>query len=205
MASLLDLNLEAIRVTTGNTDRNGLTYHNVSLHEGPVRFKLFPHPLGTEVRREPVATRNEQRLDVFFQLDAPRRKALARLETIVRERIGFTGTWNSSVKNQDCCCNIKAKIILDGAKATAMEGLPDLWPQLAFGVLLQLHTAYTSTNFGGLIIETVAVDFKPRDEDTWQRHWSFTPASSRSRSRFRFSSGIRGPLDRYFRQPEEEA
>ena len=156
----------AVRVVTGNTDHNGLTFHNVSLRDEPVRFVLFPHPLGTEVRREPVATRNEQRLDAFFQLDAPRRKALALLEKTVRERINFTGTWNYSVKNQDCCHNIKAKIILEGAKATTLEsGMPTAWPQMAFGVLLQVHTAYTSANFGGLIIELVSVDFKPRDDD----------------------------------------
>ena len=101
MANLLDLNLAAVRVTTGNTDHNGLTFHNVSLPDDPMRFVLFPHPLGTEERREPVATRNDQRLDVFFQLDAPRRKALALLEKTVRERVGFTSTWNYSVKNQD--------------------------------------------------------------------------------------------------------
>ena len=84
--------------------------------------------------------------------------------------------------------------------------MPTAWPQMAFGVLLQVHTAYTSTNFGGIIVETVSVDFKPRDDEIWQQHWSFTPSSSRSRSRCRFSTGIRGPLDRYFRpEPEEEA
>ena len=86
-----------------------------------------------------------------------------------------------------------------------MDALPTVWPQMAFGVLLQVHTAYTSANFGGLIFETVAVEFKPCDEETRQQHWSYAPTSSRSRSRFRFSSGIRGPLDRYFRPEEEEA
>ena len=117
----------------------------------------------------------------------------------------FAGTWNSSVKYQNLYHNVKAKIILDGAKETLIrDGLPGTWPQMAFCVILQVHTAYNSKHFGGLIIETVSVDFKPsRRIDVWPRHWSFAPSTS---SRLRPRSRTRGPLDRYFRpQATEEA
>ena len=151
MADLLDLNSAAVRVVTGNTDRNGLTFLNVSMHDEPVRFMLFPHPLGTEVRQAPAPTRNEQRLDASFQLDAPRQAALARFEEVVRERTGFSGTWNYSVRCHGRYPTVKAKIILDGAKATKTilddakatrikGGVPTVWPQMAFSSRCTLLT-----------------------------------------------------------------
>ena len=195
---LLDLDASKVRVVKGKRCHRGLTYYDVSLHGKPLRFVLFSPPLGTGVHHKPSASNGaEQRLDVLFEVDTARRRAFEALETAVREQMDFVGVWSSAARFQGPRHCVKAKLNLSGAKETSIGGgLPDAWPQMAFRVVLQVHTAYCSERFAGLVVETVSVDFKAmRRVDVLLRHWRSAgrPTSEPS------GSEARGPLFRYFR------
>jgi len=166
--TLLDIDATNVKITIGKATK-GMTFHRVSINGRPIQFTILPKGQFTSAPWKPSVfggDGTEQRLNISFHISEEQRTLVEALEEAIRDQLGLSAAqWNSCVKPSDQGGLLKCKLNVSGAKKTALHGvetLPTSWPQHC-NAYVTIYSMYAQSRATGLILETTAVEFAPKE------------------------------------------